>query len=93
MRVKKSLTMWKTLKEIPRKPVLLLIKSYQLTLSPDHGFFKALFPQGYCKYRPSCSQYGYEMVEKYGVVRGVAMGVWRVLRCNPCSGGGHDPVK
>ncbi len=85
--------MWKTLKELPRKPLLALIKAYQMTLSPDHGFFKALFPYGYCKYKPTCSEYGYEIIKKYGVVRGVPMAVWRVLRCNPCSKGGTDPVR
>jgi len=85
--------MWKTIKELPRKPVLALIKAYQMTLSPDHGFFKGMFPHGYCKYRPTCSEYGYQIIGKHGVVRGVPMAFWRVLRCNPCSKGGFDPAK
>ncbi len=85
--------MWKTLQELPRKPVLALIKAYQMTLSPDHGFFKSLFPYGYCKYKPTCSQYGYGAIKKYGLLRGVPLALWRIIRCNPCSRGGHDPVK
>ena len=73
--------------------MLLLIKCYQLTLSPDHGFFKAFFPDGYCRFRPTCSEYGFEVIKKYGIIRGVPMAVLRVARCNPCSRGGHDPVR
>lgn len=78
--------------QLPRKPILLLIKCYQLTISPDHGFFKGFFPHGYCKFRPTCSQYGHDAIEKFGVVRGGLMTVWRVLRCNPCSRGGEDRI-
>ena len=45
-----------------------------------------------CKYYPSCSQYGLEAIEKYGVLKGGALAVWRILRCNPFSKGGYDPV-
>lgn len=71
---------------------MLLIRLYQKTLSPDHGWPKALFPGGYCKYRPTCSDYGYEAIEKFGILRGGVKMVWRVLRCNPWSKGGEDPV-
>ncbi|MBP7670926.1 membrane protein insertion efficiency factor YidD [Candidatus Gracilibacteria bacterium] len=67
-----------------------LIKLYQKTLSPDHGWFKGFFPNGYCKYYPSCSQYARESFEKDGVVKGFLKTVWRVLRCNPWSKGGVD---
>lgn len=46
-----------------------------------------------CKYIPSCSKYALEAVDKYGAIRGGFMAVWRVLRCNPFSKGGFDPVK
>lgn len=46
-----------------------------------------------CRFYPTCSQYAYEAVSKYGVFRGGAMSLWRVLRCNPFSKGGYDPVK
>lgn len=46
-----------------------------------------------CKFSPTCSEYAAQAIEKYGVVRGIAMGCWRVLRCNPWSDGGDDPVR
>ena len=45
-----------------------------------------------CKYYPTCSQYGLEAIEKYGALKGEALAVWRILRCNPFSKGGYDPV-
>lgn len=45
-----------------------------------------------CPYFPSCSQYGLEAVERYGAVKGGLLCVWRILRCNPFSKGGYDPV-
>jgi putative membrane protein insertion efficiency factor len=45
-----------------------------------------------CPYIPSCSQYGLEAVEKYGALKGGALAAWRILRCNPLSSGGFDPV-
>lgn len=45
-----------------------------------------------CPYYPSCSQYGLEAVEKYGALRGGALAAFRILRCNPFSKGGYDPV-
>lgn len=69
-----------------------LIELYQKTLSPDTGWFRGAHPGGYCKFSPNCSQYCKEAVMKYGVVRGLAKGFWRVLRCNPWNKGGYDPV-
>lgn len=45
-----------------------------------------------CKYTPTCSQYGLEAIEKYGALKGGLMALWRILRCNPFSKGGFDPV-
>jgi len=45
-----------------------------------------------CRYRPSCSQYFLDALVRYGFLRGVIKGVWRILRCNPFSRGGWDPV-
>lgn len=73
--------------------VLKLIKIYQKTLSFDHGIFRHLFPDGYCRFHPTCSQYGYKAIEKHGVIKGGLMTLWRILRCNPWSKGGVDPVK
>lgn len=76
-----------------KKIALLAIRAYQKTLSPDHGWFRARFPYGYCGFYPSCSEYTYQSIEKFGLIRGIFKGVWRILRCNPWSHGGLDPVK
>lgn len=46
-----------------------------------------------CKYYPTCSEYTKQAIEKYGVVRGILKGFFRILRCNPFSKGGYDPLK
>ena len=69
---------------VPRWILVAVIKVYQWTISPLLG------PR--CKYYPSCSNYGLEAVRRHGAVRGFALGVWRVLRCNPWSHGGIDDV-
>ena len=61
-----------------------LICLYQNTIS------KALTPS--CRFTPSCSQYTYEAIEKYGVLKGSWLGVKRISRCHPLNPGGHDPV-
>jgi len=76
----------------PRYFLLTLIRIYQKTLSFDHGMLSLFFPQGYCRFHPTCSEYGYKAIEKYGVIRGGLMAFWRILRCNPWNKGGHDPV-
>lgn len=45
-----------------------------------------------CKYYPTCSQYGLEAIERFGAFKGGLLTVWRILRCNPFSKGGYDPV-
>lgn len=75
----------------PRYIAMGLIEFYQRLLSPDHSFWaKALYPNGYCKFTPTCSQYSKEAFEKYGVLRGFFKSGWRVLRCNPWNEGGAD---
>lgn len=64
--------------------VLALIKFYRKFISP-------LFPPK-CKYYPTCSCYAMDAVKKFGAVRGSALAVWRILRCNPWSMGGIDYV-
>jgi putative component of membrane protein insertase Oxa1/YidC/SpoIIIJ protein YidD len=53
-----------------RKVALLLIRGYQKTFSPDHGFLSGKYPNGFCRYTPTCSEYTYQAVEKYGIIRG-----------------------
>ena len=65
-------------------PLTLLITFYQKFISP------AFTPR--CKYYPSCSSYALTAIQSYGL-KGVAMAIWRVLRCNPWSHGGVDYVK
>ena len=77
---------FKKIKLIRYSPSLLgqsLIRVYQLTLSPDHGLFKARYPHGFCRYYPSCSQYAYEALGRHGLVKGTALSLWRIMRCNP----------
>lgn len=76
----------------PRKGVLLLIKLYQKTLSPDHGLLSYKHPYGYCKHSPSCSEYAYQAVDAYGVIKGGVKAIKRVIKCNPFSQGGYDPI-
>ena len=73
--------------------VLQMIKIYQKTLSFDHGIPKVFYPHGFCRFHPTCSEYGYQAIEKYGIIKGGLMAFWRILRCNPLSKGGHDPLK
>ena len=67
-----------------RRVALWAIRGYQRGISP-------LLPPS-CRFVPSCSDYGYQAIEKYGIIRGGAMTVWRILRCNPFNKGGYDPV-
>jgi putative membrane protein insertion efficiency factor len=76
-----------------KKVFLKLILFYQRTISPDHGFGRIFNRNAGCRFYPSCSQYMYEAVEKYGLARGLARGIWRIFRCNPWSRGGYDPME
>lgn len=66
-----------------RGAAILPIRLYQLVISP-------LLPAGTCKYHPSCSQYAVLAIRKHGVIRGLGLAGWRLLRCNPWSDGGVD---
>ncbi|MBC7341385.1 MAG: membrane protein insertion efficiency factor YidD [Clostridia bacterium] len=67
-----------------RRLAILLIKAYQRLISPWLG--------ASCRFYPSCSQYTLEAIEKYGLGRGVWLGIKRLVRCQPFSPGGYDPV-
>jgi uncharacterized protein len=68
-----------------RRLVVAPIRLYQLLLSPLVG--------ERCKYYPSCSEYAAQAVNRYGILRGLVLAGWRLLRCNPWSRGGFDPVE
>ena len=61
------------------------IKLYQRLISPMVG--------QRCKYYPSCSEYAVQAVQRFGILRGLVLAAWRLLRCNPWSHGGFDPVE
>jgi uncharacterized protein len=73
--------------------LLLLIRAYQKTLSPDTGILSFFYPFGACRYYPTCSEYCYQAIDKHGTIRGVEMGIKRVFKCHPLSNGGYDPIK
>jgi putative membrane protein insertion efficiency factor len=75
------ITFW----NLPRIPLLALIRLYQMTISRT-------LPEGTCRFYPSCSHYGYQAIYKYGAIKGSTMTAWRILRCNPFNHGGFDPV-
>jgi uncharacterized protein len=68
-----------------KRIVLLLIRIYHISIAP--------FLPTECRYYPTCSAYMVEAIERYGVLKGMALGVKRILRCNPFFPGGYDPVR
>lgn len=69
---------------------LFFIAWYQKIFSPDHGLLSIFFPYGFCRFYPSCSQYAADVIARYGAVRGVLKGVYRLMRCNPWNSGGIE---
>ena len=65
-------------------PFILLIKIYQLLISP-------LFPSS-CRYNPTCSHYTLGALKKYGLLKGGWLGIKRISRCHPWGGSGYDPI-
>jgi hypothetical protein len=70
---------------VARRVFVLPIRLYQLLLSPLVG--------ERCKYYPSCSEYAVQAIGRFGILRGLVLAGWRLLRCNPWSRGGFDPVE
>ena len=73
------------IKKISAFPFIILIRFYQLVLSPYLGGSK-------CRFTPTCSQYTAEAIEKYGPIKGIFLGVKRLSKCRPGGGHGFDPV-
>ena len=72
------------LKQIPKRLLLWLIQFYRVAISPMH--------RPCCRYIPTCSQYAQQAIQKYGAIKGGYLALRRILRCNPFSKGGYDPV-
>jgi hypothetical protein len=68
-----------------RRLFLLPLRGYQRIFSPLLG--------ERCRYYPSCSEYAAQAIERFGILRGLVLAGWRLLRCNPWSHGGFDPVE
>lgn len=69
---------------VARKVVQAPIVAYQLVISPG-------LPRR-CRYEPTCSRYAAQAIGEYGILKGLVLAVWRLIRCNPWSPGGYDPV-
>jgi putative membrane protein insertion efficiency factor len=69
---------------IPRNVAVVFLRMYRAMISPLYG--------DVCRYYPSCSAYGLHSIQRFGVVRGSALGIWRIMRCNPWAAGGIDDV-
>ncbi|MDY0360301.1 MAG: membrane protein insertion efficiency factor YidD [Desulforegulaceae bacterium] len=67
-----------------KKFFLLLIRFYQLAISPYLG--------NNCRFYPTCSAYSYQAIEKYGIIKGLFLSIKRILKCNPFHPGGYDPL-
>lgn len=69
------------------------VRIYQKVFSLDTGWLGRFYPSRVCRFTPTCSQYTYEAVEKYGLLKGLLLGLKRILRCHPGAAGGDDPLK
>jgi putative membrane protein insertion efficiency factor len=81
------------LKYYPRYIAIKIIKVYQKTFSRDHGLLKFIYPYGFCRFQPTCSEYAIAAIEKKGFILGGLKALWRIIRCNPWNKGGWDPIK
>lgn len=87
-------TAWKE-SNIMAKPLISAIYSYRVLSYPLYRAMDKITGRKVvgCVYEPSCSQYMVEAIQKKGIFKGIAKGFWRIMRCNPWSKGGYDPVE
>jgi putative membrane protein insertion efficiency factor len=71
------------MRRLPENIIIGLILFYKKCISP--------FLPNVCRFEPTCSTYMIEAIRKYGVIRGILKGLWRIIRCNPWNPGGYDP--
>ena len=71
--------------QLINKSIILLIRAYQIILSP-------LLPSNTCRFYPTCSSYSIEAISKRGALRGLLLSIKRILKCHPLNPGGYDPV-
>lgn len=72
------------MKSLLAKPLIWLVRGYQLLISP--------FVPPSCRFHPTCSHYAIEALQKHGPIRGLWLAIHRIARCHPWHPGGHDPV-
>jgi uncharacterized protein len=77
--------MLQTLAHIPRRMLIVLVRGYQLVVSP--------WLPATCRYTPTCSRYAIEALTRYGALKGTVLACWRIMRCNPWGGHGYDPPR
>lgn len=80
------------LTSLPKNFLQIAIRFYQKFFSIDQSFWGRRTGIKVCIHEPYCSEYTYQALEKHGVVKGLVMGFFRILRCNPFTKGGYDPV-
>lgn len=77
----------------PKQLILKLIRIYKSSQLYTGPIFVHLFmTDRVCKFKPTCAEYTYEAVDKYGALKGLWMGFGRIIRCHPFSKGGYDPI-
>lgn len=76
--------LWKWVKKVLVWVLLLPIRFYQVCITP--------YTPPSCRFQPTCSEYARQAILKHGPFKGLALAVWRILRCNPWGGSGYDPV-
>ena len=84
MTMSKLSILWKWVKKVLVWVLLLPIRFYQVCITP--------YTPPSCRFQPTCSEYARQAILKHGPFKGLALAVWRILRCNPWGGSGYDPV-